>query len=131
MMACAAFMAWAKWFPTVEEALAVCLDRRQLPISVMLPSQLRYLSYFESFLQGTPPVKQSLRLNRVMITSLPNLENGTCSPFIEVSFSRLFSPRSLIGIRSCSAAIEKEVRHVERSARSMQAKPPFSSRTLS
>ena len=52
MLVCACVMTWLGWFNSPTEALAVCLDRRGLPESVMCPSQLRYLFYFESLLQG-------------------------------------------------------------------------------
>lgn len=85
MTVCAAFLTWEGWFPTTTESLDLCLSRRSLPLKALLPSQLRYLSYFDSLLQGTRLSPESLRLSRVTITNIPAVEGDSCSPFIEVS----------------------------------------------
>lgn len=84
MTVCTCFLVWAGWFKSTEEALAVCLNRRGLSPDVMLPSQLRYIRYFDSIMQGIHPTGDSLRLTRITIPMIPDMENGSCSPFIEV-----------------------------------------------
>lgn len=84
MTVCAAFLTWAGWFASTQEALAVCLDRRNLPRVCMLPSQLRYLAYFDSLLQGIRMAPEALRLSRITISHLPAISDNTCAPFIEV-----------------------------------------------
>lgn len=84
MTVCACFLVWVGWFKTTEESLALCLNRRKLPQSVMLPSQLRCIHYFESIIDGTHPNPQTLQISRISVSNLPDLENGQCSPFIEI-----------------------------------------------
>lgn len=84
MMVCAAFMRWAGWFATTRESLDVCLSRRNLPMAAMLPSQLRFLDYFNSIMEGEKVSAAPLRISRVTLTNVPDMENGSCSPFIEV-----------------------------------------------
>lgn len=84
MTVCAAFLTWAGWFSSTTESLDVCLSRRNLPRAVMLPSQLRYLNYLDTILEGNRLTPEPLRLSRVTITHLPAIENDSCSPFIEV-----------------------------------------------
>ena len=69
---------------TTEESLAICLSRRNLPPSVMLPSQMRMIRYFGAIMKGTHPLGDALRLSRVTVTNVPDVENGSCSPFIEI-----------------------------------------------
>lgn len=69
---------------TTEESLAICLNRRNLPPSVMLPSQMRMIRYFDAIMKGTHPLGDALRLSRVTVTNVPDVENGSCSPFIEI-----------------------------------------------
>ena len=84
MMVCAAFMRWAGWFATTRESLDVCLSRRNLPMAAMLPSQLRFLDYFNSIMEGEKVSAAPLRISRVTLTNVPDMENGSCSPFIEI-----------------------------------------------
>ncbi|KAK8818937.1 hypothetical protein WA577_003047 [Blastocystis sp. JDR] len=84
MTVCAAFLRWAGWFATAKEALDLCLVRRGLPLAAMLPSQLRFLDYFDRLLAGEKLSAAPLRLSRVTVTAVPDLENGACSPFVEV-----------------------------------------------
>ena len=84
MTVCACFMVWAGWMKTTEESLAICLSRRNLPPSVMLPSQLRTIRNFDAIMHGTHPLGDALRLSRVTITNVPDVETGSCSPFIEI-----------------------------------------------
>lgn len=84
MTICAAFLTWEGWFTSTTESLDLCLNRRSIPLQAMLPSQLRYLSYFDSLLQGSRLSPESLRLSRVTITNIPAVEGDSCSPFIEV-----------------------------------------------
>lgn len=62
-----------------------------LPIdnpSVILPSQQRYLAYFQQCLQGPTPEKRLLRLSKVILSAVPLFETeGTVAfrPFLEVS----------------------------------------------
>ena len=84
MTVCTAFLRWVGWFPSTVESLNMCLNRRNLPRLAMLPSQLRYLDYFDTILQGNHLSPESLRLSRITISYLPAIENGRCSPFIEV-----------------------------------------------
>lgn len=84
MLLCACIMTWMGWFNSPTEALAVSLDRRGLTEGVMLPSQLRYLQYFDSLLQGIRPSADAMKLTRVTIEGLPDMNDGACSPFIEV-----------------------------------------------
>ena len=53
MTVCTCFMVWAGWMKTTEESLAICLSRRNLPPSVMLPSQMRMIRYFDAIMKGT------------------------------------------------------------------------------
>ena len=84
MTVCTCFMVWAGWMKTTEESLAICLSRRNLPPSVMLPSQMRMIRYFDAIMKGTHPLGDALRLSRVTVTNVPDVENGSCSPFIEI-----------------------------------------------
>ena len=84
MTVCACFLVWAGWFATTEESLALCLNRRHLPPSIMLPSQLRCIHYFESVIDGTHPNPQTLQLSRISVSNVPDLEQGGCTLFIEV-----------------------------------------------
>lgn len=84
MTVCTCFMVWAGWMKTTEESLAICLNRRNLPPSVMLPSQMRMIRYFDAIMKGTHPLGDALRLSRVTVTNVPDVENGSCSPFIEI-----------------------------------------------
>ena len=90
MTVCAAFLTWEGWFPTTSESLDVCLNRRGLHSAIMLPSQLRYLSYFDSILQGTHISSESLRLSRITISCLPAIQNNSCSACIEVILIIIF-----------------------------------------
>ena len=83
-MVCAAFMRWAGWFATTRESLDVCLSRRNLPMASMLPSQVRFMDYFNSIMEGEKVSAAPLRISRVTLTNVPDMENGSCSPFIEV-----------------------------------------------
>ena len=87
MTVCAAFLRWAGWFATAKEALDLCLVRRGLPLAAMLPSQLRFLDYFDRLLAGEKLSAAPLCLSRVTVTAVPDLENGACSPFVEVVLS--------------------------------------------
>ena len=84
MTVCACFLVWVGWCKNTEESLAMCLNRRGLTADVMLPSQLRYIRYFESIMQGTHPSGSTLRLTRITIPDIPDMGNGSCSPFIEI-----------------------------------------------
>ena len=107
IMVSAAFIRWMGWLPSTNESLVMCLTRRNLPQEAMLPSQLRFLDYFESIMQGNRPSAENLRLTRITVSSLPGVENGTVAPIIEVSERVWLHFRCLIGTKSCSAAIEK------------------------
>lgn len=101
MLVCACVMTWLGWFNSPTEALAVCLDRRGLPESVMCPSQLRYLFYFESLLQGNKPSPDAMVLSAVEVAALPDAEDGSCSPFIEVihygfSYGKVYNQNKLV-----------------------------------
>ena len=85
MLVCACVMVWMGWFHSPSEALAVCLDRRGLLESAMCPSQLRYLTYFDSLMQGIRPSPEAMTLTTVEVSHVPDVEDGTCSPFIEVA----------------------------------------------
>ena len=84
MTACSAFLTWAGWFPSTSEALDTCLNRRNIPLFAMLPSQIRYLSYFDTIIQGNHLLSESLRLSRITITNLPAISNNACAPFVEI-----------------------------------------------
>lgn len=84
MTICACVMTWMGWFNTPMEALAVCLDRRGLPESAVLPSQYRCLQYFDNLMQGIRPVGDGFTLTSLTIHSLPDIEDNTCSPYIEI-----------------------------------------------
>ena len=107
IMVSAAFIRWMGWLPSTNESLVMCLTRRNLPQEAMLPSQLRFLDYFESIMQGNRPSAENLRLTRITVSSLPGVENGTVAPVIEVSERVWLHFRCLTGTKSCSAAIEK------------------------
>ena len=84
MLLCACVMTWMGWFNNPTEALAVSLDRRGLTEDVILPSQRRYLQYFDNLLQGIRPSPEAMKLTRVAIEGLPDMSDGACSPFLEV-----------------------------------------------
>ena len=84
MLLCACVMTWMGWFNNPTEALAVALDRRGLTEDVILPSQRRYLQYFDNLLQGIRPSPEAMKLTRVAIEGLPDMSDGACSPFLEV-----------------------------------------------
>ena len=84
MLLCACVMTWMGWFNNPTEALAVCLDRRGLTEAVILPSQQRYLQYFDNLLQGVRPSPEAMKLTEVAIEGLPDMGDGACSPFLEV-----------------------------------------------
>ena len=84
MLVCACVMTWMGWSSSPMEALALCLSRRNLPESVMCPSQMRYLQYFDNLLQNVRPSADALQLTSVTVAHLPDVENGACSPFLEV-----------------------------------------------
>ena len=86
MLLCACILTWMGWSSSPQEALALCLSRRGLSESVMCPSQLRYLQYFDSLLQNVRPSADALLLNSITIAALPDLENGSCTPYLEVAF---------------------------------------------
>lgn len=71
MTVCAAFLRWAGWFATAKEALDLCLVRRGLPLAAMLPSQLRFLDYFDRLLAGEKLSAAPLCLSRVTVTAVP------------------------------------------------------------
>lgn len=85
MTVCAAFLRWAGWFDSTTASLDLCLSRRGLPLAVMLPSQLRFLDYFDRLLAGEKLSAAPLQLSRVTVVTLPDVENGACSPFVEVA----------------------------------------------
>lgn len=62
----------------------MCLTRRNLPPEAMLPSQLRFLDYFESIMSGEFPPPVALKLSRITLSSLSAIEGGTCCPVVEV-----------------------------------------------
>lgn len=84
MLITAAFIRWEGWLSSTHEALTMCLTRRNLPSEAMLPSQLRFLDYFESIMNGEIPPPVALKLSRITLSSLPAIEGGTCCPVVEV-----------------------------------------------
>ena len=84
MLLCACILTWMGWSSSPQEALALCLSRRGLSESVMCPSQLRYLQYFESLLQNVRPSADALLLTSLTVSALPDVENGSCTPYLEV-----------------------------------------------
>ena len=107
IMVSAAFIRWKGWLPSTDESLVMCLTRRGLPRESMLPSQLRFLDYFEAIMQGNRPSAEWLRLTRVTISSLPEVDDGAVAPIIEVCHRLWLHLRCLIGTELCLAAIEK------------------------
>ena len=84
MVVCACVMAWMGWFNSPVEALAICLDRRGLDETAVLPSQQRTLQYFDSLLQGVRPSPAGLQLTEVTVSYLPDMGQGLCCPTLEV-----------------------------------------------
>ena len=73
MLLCACILTWMGWSSSPQEALALCLSRRGLSESVMCPSQLRYLQYFESLLQNVRPSADALLLTSLTVSALPDI----------------------------------------------------------
>lgn len=84
MVVCACVMAWMGWFNSPAEALAICLDRRGLDETAVLPSQQRTLQYFDSLLQGVRPSPAGMQLTEVTVSHLPDMGQGVCCPSLEV-----------------------------------------------
>ena len=84
MIVCACILTWMGSFNSPMEALSVCLERRGLTEAIILPSQQRYLQYFDNLLQGVRPSAEGMHLSQVTITSVPDMGDGVCSPFLEV-----------------------------------------------
>lgn len=84
MIVCACILTWMGSFNSPMEALAMCLERRGFTSACILPSQQRYLQYFDSLLQGIRPSGEGLRLTQLSITNVPDMGEGSCSPFLEV-----------------------------------------------
>jgi len=55
-------------------------------LSNILPSQQRYIGYFQQCLSGYTPVPKDLRLSKVMLNTVPTFETGSVAfrPFLEV-----------------------------------------------
>lgn len=98
----AAFIRWEGWLSSTHEALTMCLTRRNLPHEAMLPSQLRFLDYFESIMNGEFPPPVALKLSRITLASLPPVEQGSCRPVIEVRPAGIFE----LGVQSAEGGVE-------------------------
>lgn len=102
MLITAAFIRWEGWLSSTHEALTMCLTRRNLPSEAMLPSQLRFLDYFESIMNGEFPPPIALKLSRITLSSLPAIEGGACCPVIEVGPAGIFE----LGVQSAENRVE-------------------------
>lgn len=118
LLVTAAFIRWEGWLASTHEALTMCLTRRNLPPDVMLPSQLRFLDYFECIMNGEFPSQAALRLSRITLSSLPPIEQGACCPVIEVAPAGIFD----LGVQSAENRVEL-LSQGESDARHRQPRP--------
>ena len=89
----ACLLVWLKEFDTVSQALDYISVRRGASASrVMVPSQARYLEYFQNLLDGFVPPQQPLLLRRLIITGMPFLgdsgSNRNIRPYVQLFNSK-------------------------------------------
>lgn len=80
------FLAWCGYFQTAEGALDyVCDKKGGNRMNLLIPSQRRYVQYFDKILDGIRPSSVPLRLKRVIIMGKPTLaDNSTYFPILQI-----------------------------------------------
>lgn len=74
-MMVAAYLLHSGFKPTAAHALSYFGDARTANAQgVTIPSQMRYVHYYEHILRHGPANKQSFRVTHVRVCTVPNLE---------------------------------------------------------
>lgn len=87
----ACYLSWTEQFESTLKALeSIGKQKRMNPSSLLIPSQLRYVSYFDKLLSKQYPKSNKLRLERIIINTIPNfiedrpLKKGGCRPYFQI-----------------------------------------------
>lgn len=77
-MFCACYLYWSCYTPSTSRALDFVCKRLSINATEILPTQKRYIDYFERVLTDGPVVnRRGKYITRVLITGIPNfLEEG-------------------------------------------------------
>lgn len=81
------FLAFRGLYPHPVDALHHVCQRLGIDDTAVLPSQRRYLTYFQQCQQGFVPSSSKLRLRRVTMSGVPKMEEEgsiACRPYVEV-----------------------------------------------
>ncbi|CAM9356971.1 unnamed protein product [Chrysoparadoxa australica] len=74
-------LAWIGECYTPNDGLSVVAKRKQIPPDkLVIPSQLRYLGYFATMMDGIPPASAPLLLRRVIVNTIPCFGNKPRGP---------------------------------------------------
>jgi tensin len=84
----ACYLAWSKEFETPAKALAHIAKVRGVDATTLvIPTQLRYLSYVSWVLDGRMPSTKPITLDRVIMHGIPKIEvDGRCRPYLQVLY---------------------------------------------
>lgn len=85
----AAYLAWSGAFPSaMKAALKTVTAKKGTVEDLLIPTQIRYVRYFDKLLSGAFPSANILILKRVIVNSIPNFNvNGVspgCRPYLQV-----------------------------------------------
>jgi len=89
-VAIASFLAWKGQAETPQRALRFfCKKRKTKPANLLIPSQARYLTYFESIVEGRRPRSEPLVFQRCIVHTVPDFEtereDDRClRPFLQI-----------------------------------------------
>jgi protein-tyrosine phosphatase len=68
----ACYLAWVGQFPNAMEALEFVAEKRSTSVEKLtIPSQRRYIQYFNNVMDGVKPRSSPLQLRRVIINTIP------------------------------------------------------------
>lgn len=88
MISC--YLAWARIFPTARAALEHISKIRRNPIEKLLvPTQLRYIDYFDRLLSQKFPSPHPIRIERIIVNTIPNFASSNssvqgCRPCLQI-----------------------------------------------
>eukprot|EP00475_Leptophrys_vorax_P034984 TRINITY_DN5720_c0_g1_i1.p1 TRINITY_DN5720_c0_g1~~TRINITY_DN5720_c0_g1_i1.p1 ORF type:complete len:529 (-),score=152.15 TRINITY_DN5720_c0_g1_i1:1727-3127(-) len=88
----ACYLAWAKEFPSAKEAAEHIAQLKQVSLQhLLIPTQLRYLNYFDDLMQSKFPSPKVVKIQRVIVSTVPNFvkepaenEKGGCRPYLQI-----------------------------------------------
>ena len=78
-------LTWLGEFNSPIEALQYIADRRNTVVDYLtVPTQRRYIQYFSNILDGVKPQPQRLVLRRVVMNTIPVINDAICAPNNEI-----------------------------------------------